>query len=340
MTKIKFLLNSFFLSCLFFVASLLFTTSASASPRLYFNPANITPQSGADIQVDVLIDVESNASFGVDATISIPPEITVKSITNGQFFDTFFNAPVTNGQLELHGYLSAAFATKTGSGTFARLTLTSSKTLGASQIGFICNTGGTETEIINALGQNILGCSSLNSLTLTYSTETASPSPTPGNNNNTNNPTNSCGGTCGSNYNCSGGLFCFQGFCRNPFCQSDPSCGCKVTPKPSPTAKPKPKPLTSATPLIVKLTKFTPFPSSMPSPVPTETPKVGQSTNIKSVIIRAGMALLGIILLIIIIRTMKRKGNPPKITPPMGPGGGQTNPIQSYPVDPPFPPIS
>lgn len=43
---------------------------------------------------------------------------------------------------------------------------------------------------------------------------------------------NSCNGTCGSNYNCASGLFCFteggktQGYCRNPSCQSESSCGC------------------------------------------------------------------------------------------------------------------
>jgi LPXTG-motif cell wall-anchored protein len=37
---------------------------------------------------------------------------------------------------------------------------------------------------------------------------------------------NSCNGTCGSNYNCQGGLFCYQGYCRNPSCQSESSCGC------------------------------------------------------------------------------------------------------------------
>lgn len=43
---------------------------------------------------------------------------------------------------------------------------------------------------------------------------------------------NSCGGTCGSNYNCQGGLFCFEGYCRNPQCQAESDCSCKSTTPP------------------------------------------------------------------------------------------------------------
>lgn len=56
----------------------------------------------------------------------------------------------------------------------------------------------------------------------TIPTDTPVPSGTP----------NSCGGTCGSNYNCQSGLFCYQGFCRNPFCPSETGCGCRATSTP------------------------------------------------------------------------------------------------------------
>lgn len=54
-------------------------------------------------------------------------------------------------------------------------------------------------------------------------TETPTPTGTP----------NFCGGTCGSNYNCQGGLFCYQGFCRNPNNPTDVNCN-------NPTATPTP----------------------------------------------------------------------------------------------------
>ncbi len=59
-------------------------------------------------------------------------------------------------------------------------------------------------------------------------TPTATPTSTPG-------TPNSCNGTCGSNYNCQSGLYCYQGFCRNPDCPGESSCGCKTsTPTPPP----------------------------------------------------------------------------------------------------------
>lgn len=51
-------------------------------------------------------------------------------------------------------------------------------------------------------------------------TETPYPSGTP----------NYCGGTCGSNYNCQGGLYCYNGYCRNPDCPASNTCGCATPP--------------------------------------------------------------------------------------------------------------
>ncbi len=49
---------------------------------------------------------------------------------------------------------------------------------------------------------------------------------------------NSCGGTCGSNYNCKANLYCYQGYCRNPICSSDNDCDCIIkTSTPTSTAK-------------------------------------------------------------------------------------------------------
>jgi hypothetical protein len=49
---------------------------------------------------------------------------------------------------------------------------------------------------------------------------------------------NSCGGTCGSNYNCKANLYCYQGFCRNPICSTDSDCDCiTITATPTATAK-------------------------------------------------------------------------------------------------------
>lgn len=48
---------------------------------------------------------------------------------------------------------------------------------------------------------------------------------------------NSCGGTCGSNYNCKANLYCYKGYCRNPVCSNETDCSCS-TATTAPTVKP------------------------------------------------------------------------------------------------------
>lgn len=48
---------------------------------------------------------------------------------------------------------------------------------------------------------------------------------------------NSCGGTCGSNYNCKANLYCYQGFCRNPICSTETDCDCSTTISATATSK-------------------------------------------------------------------------------------------------------
>jgi hypothetical protein len=59
------------------------------------------------------------------------------------------------------------------------------------------------------------------------SAPTTAPSPTP----------NGCGGTCGSNSNCGTGLYCYNGYCRNPSCPAETDCTCESqTPQPTTVA--------------------------------------------------------------------------------------------------------
>jgi|GEM_PF-7100733 len=57
---------------------------------------------------------------------------------------------------------------------------------------------------------------------------------------------NSCGGTCGSNNNCQSGLYCYQGYCRNPECPSETDCICPLVTT-APARTPTPTPITLAT---------------------------------------------------------------------------------------------
>jgi hypothetical protein len=110
-------------------------------------------------------------------------------------------------------------------------------------------------------------------------TPTATPTLTP-----TPTPTasgNSCNGTCGSNSNCESGLYCYSGFCRNPLCASDATCGCSSA---SPTAT------ASATPTITPIGTQT-----TPRPIPvsgTDWPTVlGAGVGVGAIIISLLLAI-------------------------------------------------
>lgn len=89
---------------------------------------------------------------------------------------------------------------------------------------------------------------------------------------------NSCGGTCGSNSNCQSNYFCFEGFCRNPVCQTDTNCDCAIeaTSTPKPTAKPA-----TAKPIVKTTSKPTLKSTAAPLKGGTETgaPIVMQSSR-------------------------------------------------------------
>lgn len=135
--------------------------------------------------------------------------------------------------------------------------------------------------------------------------ETPSPTPTPG-------EPNYCGGTCGSNYNCQGNYFCFEGYCRNPLCKEDSDCDC-VTPTSKPTTKPKTTIKPSPTTEIIYISpsgssSSSPRPSltARPSATPTSTPSPKESSRLGFLLyIAAGS--LGTALLLIIANTLRKK---------------------------------
>jgi hypothetical protein len=325
------------ISCLFFVASSLFTKQVFAAPKIYFEPAAFSTSQNADFQINVKIDVESLSAYGADATISFPAgDLSLKSVTNGGFFSDFSYAP-SSGKLEIHGFFSTLYQTKSGAGTLAVITFSTSKNAGTGVVTFDCAGSGNDTAILDGTGQNILSCTSVNQLSLTYgAVSTPNPptaTPAPGEP-----ATNACGGTCGSNYNCNSGLFCYQGFCRNGVCPSDLDCNCT---NPTPTAKPKvikatPKPTASATPPVIALAPVTPYPSTTPEASPTPAPAKSAGAKVPTLV---GLGLLAAALVIFLVKAFKKRSSPPKITPPTGvpPTIPPTTPLY-IPPTPPFPP--
>lgn len=308
---IRSIVTAFFL---FFVSGI-FAINATAAPRLFFDPSPVTLPNGVDTEIKLQIDAESNSVFGADAVINFPSaDITITSVTNGGFFSDFSYAP-SSGKLEIHAFFSSAYDSKTGAGTLAVITVKGNKTTGAGQMNFTC-TGSGETEILRSSdGQNILSCSSLSTLILSYGSSSGS------NNGTTSDPnaTNSCGGTCGSNYNCNSGLYCYSGFCRNPDCPTSLTCGCTATVKPTTKASTKPKSSTKPTPQIVILAKYTASPSASPlnNIEPTAMPNENtKKIDFKIIGIWAGVAILIFVILSMLASFIKGKNKPPQITPP------------------------
>ena len=327
-------INKIKLSFLIVFSFLVFFPTVSksilAAPRLYFDPSSKNVPSNSEFEVSVKIDVESNSVFGTDAIVAYPGgDLSVVSVSNGGFFSDFSYANNSAGRLEIHAYFSSLFESKSGSGSVAVIKYKNNKESGNGTVSFSCLANGSDTSILDSDGNNILSCSSLNQLLLTYEKSgTGGTNP---------DEPNSCGGTCGSNINCKAGFFCYSGFCRNPFCPTDTDCVC-------PTATPKstaiPKKTATPAPLVIVLDKYS-TPSARPSNTPTpegvaenEKPDNGGTTNsnVKTIMVAVGVLILTLALFIISKLLKKKKGQktPPDITPPANP---IDNPVTNPPPD-------
>lgn len=91
-----------------------------------------------------------------------------------------------------------------------------------------------DSDLVGALPTVAASCHKTFTVVTASPTASASPTDGPG-------EPNSCGGTCGSNSNCKEGLYCYQGYCRNPSCPTDTDCECpsggSSTSTPSPTLR-------------------------------------------------------------------------------------------------------
>lgn len=177
--------------------------------------------------------VATNVRVGVDNWTSGP---------SGSYSVTGFvntdNAPKVTGTVHITLTTPAGLQFESGSGNWSGWsTVLGSKFTNANLGDAIITTGGVQ------IGDHGVQDGCWDFLSKAYfkarvpvvSTPTPTVTPTP-----TYTPTptatpNYCNGTCGSNINCQGGLFCYQGFCRNPENPIDLNCS---GPTPTPTAPP------------------------------------------------------------------------------------------------------
>ena len=172
-----------FLFGIFFAVFLAFSAREQiiAAPKLTFDPANIEIAQDETKTITVRIDAENNNTIGADATITYPGgDIIINSVANGGYYSDLTSSNVqANGKLEIHGFLFNSF--KSGSGILATITIKGTKTSGGGTINFSCTGANDSSKIINQNGQNILDCSSVNQVAISYtggSAPTSTPTPT------------------------------------------------------------------------------------------------------------------------------------------------------------------
>ncbi len=296
--------------------SVTFTTT-DQNPNVSVDPANL--ENGKTYTLNVTYALQNNLKYQYASTSAIPIIVLVNNV-----FKSAKDIPYSLIAIHQDGASDSQGASFEAQGGVTNIEVVADPN----------NVFPETNEENNSLSFNFTAqASSTSNATATATpAETVSPTATPA----PEGTPNSCGGTCGSNYNCKAELYCHLGYCRDPLCPNDSTCGCQ-TPKPSPTLKPKTTIKPTPTSQIVIYIE----PSFSPKVSPTGSPLVGLSTpqgnpkqpitmNFKTVGIGALiLALLGI-LLMAIAKSMKGKGGPPKITPP---AGEPSQPVETYPID-------
>lgn len=165
---------------------------AYATPSLTFDKSGFVVPQNATFTVNVQINVETNSAQSSKATIQYATnELDVVSVTSGGFFPEFAKAnDTTNGILEITGYTTTPGAGFTANGILASVTFKSKKSSGTGSLVFSCTAGGHDSNILSVAGTNIIDCTKINTVALTYGASTitptdtpaATPTPIPGNN--------------------------------------------------------------------------------------------------------------------------------------------------------------
>lgn len=152
-----------FVICLFIC---LFPSEARAQ-SLSLDPQTATKGVGEEFTVNINMDTAGKAVAGVDIKITFDAAmLEVKNIATGDFFsDEAHN--IGAGSFYIAGYFREQFATKTGSGTIATLTL-KGKSVGATPLTFVCTAQTNDTNILDASANDIIDCAGTKSGTYTF----------------------------------------------------------------------------------------------------------------------------------------------------------------------------
>lgn len=160
--------------CLFLVLTFfLFSASfaLAASPRLYFDTAEIGVNQGDQFDLFMKIDTAGAQVTGADAVVEYNPTyLEVLTIENGNFFPLFGKHYEINSQkIYITGFFTEKNQTKSGNGMYAKLTFHALKN-GATALQFNCvDKSLSDTNIIDLNGNDLISCAELTPVKISIS---------------------------------------------------------------------------------------------------------------------------------------------------------------------------
>jgi len=162
------LLNTYFL---------ILNTKTVDAQVFSLNPQTAQVTVGDEFTVDINIDTQGAAVAGADVKLTFDPNVLeVTNVQAGDFFgDEADN--VSSGTLYVAGFFKEQFATKTGTGRVAQLTL-KGKQEGTSTFTFVCSTQTNDCNILDASATDIIKCTTIQNGSYTFS-GAAAPTATP-----------------------------------------------------------------------------------------------------------------------------------------------------------------
>ncbi len=206
----------------FFFALKASTAQAQAAAHFELSPTTGQIQT-AGTTVSVKVNADGNQLKSASAVITFDTtKVTVTSV-DGTYFPTVTTDTTTAGEIVISGTLPIGNTEGvTGIGTLATLTVKPvSGATGSPTLAFRCSdTSSTDSNLINTGGTNLLAtiaqCATNIGGTYTLATSTSTTTTTP----------QQCNGDCTATRDCSSGLTCVSGKCRNATCSTTTTCSC------------------------------------------------------------------------------------------------------------------
>lgn len=200
---------------------------AAPATATYISPTTQDAQIGSDFSFYVKMDSASNQISGVDIRLSFDKNnIQIVSLEKGSGasnLETPIASTFDNSTGKIKYIIYTGDKTKAISGSGVEILKINAKSKSNATIGEYSFTFDSETAASGiSETQNILTSLTLGKVKLVEASTGSN------NNNTTEGEPNSCGGTCGSNFNCKANLYCYKGYCRNPLCSDKTDCNCST----------------------------------------------------------------------------------------------------------------